>query len=465
MDRPESLEAFFNPRNIAVVGASNKEGKMGNLFVRRLLANFPGETFLVHPNEEKILGISTYPNIDAIPEPVDLVIPLIPQEQLLAMVKGYDKGKVKFLLAIPSGFGEVSKPGKLLEQELIRSAHERDTRVIGPNSMGMLNCPYGLNASMVPEQPSGGAGYSCITQSGGFGMAMYMYAQNHQLQMAKICDIGNTADVQVHEILDYFSQDEDTKIVGLFLESVPDQEKFLNSVRNLKSRKPVILTKLGRTPSGIRASFAHLGIGPNSFQMPEIEWGNKIIPAKTGLEMLHIAKALSWQPLPRGRKVGIITGSGGIGVEIADFCEEHGLEVPEFSSQLQQSLRAYLPSYASVRNPVDLTPLWWDYPKIYPPLIRTLFNSAEINLLIVTIIDVAATVEQLPYALIETNKKSLRNDPSAKPIYIYWGSTHSMLKNMRILEEGHIPCYQSTLETVRVATAICNYATYSAERG
>jgi acetyltransferase len=192
---------------------------------------------------------------------------------------------------------------------------------------------------------------------------------------------------------------------------------------------------------------------------------SKIIPAQTGLEMLHIAKGLSWQPLPRGPKVGILTGSGGVGTELADLCVEHGLEVPEFSGQLQDALRPYLPSYASVRNPVDLTPIWWEFPKVYPPLVRRLFGSAEIDLLLVTVLDVATTLEELMYALTETVTQSQGDAPPAKPLYVYWASRQSMVKNMHILEKAQIPCYRSTLETVRVAAAICRYGAPPPERG
>ena len=465
MDGKKGLECFFTPRNVAVVGASNKEGKMGNLLMRNLTAGFPGKIYPVHPLEREIAGLPAYPTLTAIPEELDLVIPLIPGEQLLALVKSCPKGQVKFLLAIPSGFGEVPSGGKSLERELIRLARDRDIRVVGPNSAGMLNCIYGLNGSLLPELPLGGPGFSCVSQSGGFGMALYMYSHDHQLRAAKFCDLGNTADVTVHALLHYFCHDVDTRIVGVFLESLPDPKAFFAQARALAAVKPLILTKLGRTTAGKRAAFAHLGIHPDSTDMQGEDGASKIIPAQTGLEMLHIAKGLSWQPLPRGRKVGILTGSGGVGTELADLCAEHGLEVPEFSGQLQDALRPYLPSYASVQNPVDLTPIWWEFPKVYPPLIQTLLGSGEIDLLLVTALDIATTLEELMYALTETVTQSRRDGPSAKPLYVYWASRHSMLKNMRILEGAHIPCYQSTLYTVRVAAAICRYAASSSARG
>jgi acetyltransferase len=197
--------------------------------------------------------------------------------------------------------------------------------------------------------------------------------------------------------------------------------------------------------------------------MPEGNAKGPIITAQTGLEMLHIAKGLSCQPLPRGRRVAILTGSGGLGAELADLCVELGLAVPEFSPELQDSLRPSLPPYAGVNNPVDLTPIWWEYPKIYPPLLRELFASEAVDILIVTVIDVATTVETLMSALSESVARYQRDAATSKPLYVYWASPHSALKNMRILEDAKIPCYQSTIETVRVTAAISGYAAPTAE--
>lgn len=457
-DKKEVLRCLFTPRTIAVVGASNKDGKMGNLFVKHLLAGYSGEIILVHPKGQEVCGLQTYQDITDVPAQIDLLIPLIPAKQVLSLVERCVKGQVKVLLAIPSGFGEVPGGGKHLEERLLSLAIEREMRVVGPNSLGMLNCPYRLNASMVPELPPGGPGFSCITQCGGFGMAIYMYTHDHQLEMAKFCDLGNTADVTVHELLDYYRHDADTHIVGVYLESFVDGERFFAQANRLAVEKPVILTKLGRTDAGGRASFAHLGLSPGDADCQERARDSRIIPAQTGLEMLDIAKGLSWQPLPRGRKVGIVTGAGGVGVELTDLCEEQGLEVPQFSGQLQAALRPYLPTYASVRNPVDLTPIWQEFPKLYRPLLQTLFASDEVDILLVAIIDVATTLEPLMHAVTEVVTQAQIEVASAKPIYVYWASPHNMRKHRQILQRARIPCYQSTLSTVRIAAAICHYA-------
>lgn len=452
------LQTLFNPQTIAVVGASDKDGKMGNLFVRHLLDGYSGQIYLVHPKTNNVCGLKTYRSIADIPGQIDLLIPLIPSGQVPSLVEQCKAGQVKILLAIPSGFGEVPEGGKYLEAELLTLAREKHIRVVGPNSLGILNCVNRLNASMVPELPPGGSGFSCVTQSGGFGMAINMYTLDHQLEMAKFCDLGNTADITPYDLLDYFHHDADTCIVGAFLESFLSPEKFFNAARLLAAEKLVILTRIGRTDAGSRASQAHLGILPGDVALEEWIQGSRVIPAQTGLEMLDIAKGLSWQPLPEGGKVGIITGAGGIGVELTDLCLEHGLEVPEFSPQLQAALRPFLPNYTSVKNPVDLTPVWQDFPKMHPPLIRALFNSGEVDILIIAILDVATTVKPLMHAVSEAVTKARMDGCSSKPVYIYWAAPHGLRDHRQILQKAHIPCYQSTLSTVRTVAAICRYA-------
>jgi acetyltransferase len=459
------LNCLFTPRTVAIVGASNKDGKMGNLLVRNLMAGYSGQVFPIHPSAQDICGLQTYKDITDLPTPIDLLIPLIPAKQTVSLVSHCAKGQVKVLLAIPSGFGEANGAGKLLQEELLSLASERHMRVVGPNSAGVLNCLDGLNASLVSELPPGGPGFSCMSQSGGFGMAIYMYTHDHQLEMAKFCDLGNTADVTAHELLDYFRHDADTHVVGVYLESLVDQERFFAHVNTLAREKPVILTKLGRTDAGARASLAHIGIPAGDAHFQERVRDSRIIPAQTGLEMLEIAKGLSWQPLPRGGKVGILTGSGGVGAELADLCLEHGLEVPEFSPQLQAALRPYLPAYASVQNPVDLTPIWQEFPNLYGPLLRTFFASDEVDILLVAILDVATTLEPLMHAVTAVVAQARIDLAPAKPIYVYWASPHNMREHRQILQRARIPCYQSTLSAVRTAAAICHYAMQSVMAG
>jgi acyl-CoA synthetase (NDP forming) len=388
-----------------------------------------------------------------------LLISLVPADSLITLVESCRRDQVRFLLAVPSGFAEVSEEGNTRQRRLTSAARDRGMRVVGPNIVGVMNGAIGLNASMMPELPPGGQGLSCLTQSGGFGMALSMYALDHDLQVAKFCDLGNNSDLDVHEVLGYFAEDPDTRVVGLFLESIRNQTAFLHALEKTVANKPVVLTPVGVTSAGRRASLAHLGI-PEGIAKFEHEIPKSVICADTGLELLHCAKALMWQRRARGHRVAILTGTGGIGAEITDLALSHGLEVPSFSPCLNERLREHLPYYASARNPVDCTPIWWDYYKIYPLVLDVLSQSGEIDLAIVSVTDVAATLPQLAAAI-----AAWVHDARHIPIVVYWGARHRDFANMQIIERAGVPCYPSTQEAVRAATALVNGSALANEGG
>jgi acyl-CoA synthetase (NDP forming) len=265
------------------------------------------------------------------------------------------------------------------------------------------------------------------------------------------------ADIEVADVLRYFRDDPDTKVVGLYLEAYGQHTRFASAISALAEQKPVVAARVGHTIAGGRASRAHIGAAHPPWKVPLPDQSRDVIPAQTGQELLHFAKALCWQPCPRGPRAAIITGSGGIGAELVDLAIGEGLGVPELTSSLQVRLKGHLPSYAACGNPVDLTPMWTEYPRIYPPLIHALVASDEIDLVIMTVIDVATGVDDLMEALC-----NLRHDETIatarKPIYVYWNSLQANLPNMARLQTAGLPCYQSTVDTVRVAAASARHA-------
>jgi acyl-CoA synthetase (NDP forming) len=312
----------------------------------------------------------------------------------------------------------------------------------------MLNGPAGLNASMVPELPAVGPGLSCVTQSGGFAMAAWMYAHNHGLAMNRLCDLGNASDVDIADVLRDFRDDDRTEVVALFLESSRRPEEFAAALADLSAVKPVVVARVGASPAGRRASLAHVGTAWERHDaLPA-----GVVAVDTGLDVFHAAKALSWQPRPPGRRVAILTGSGGVGAELADLCTRHGLEVPELSPGLRAELGALLPEYAGLRNPVDVTPIWWEYERLYPPLISALLASGEVDALIVTVIDVASEIAELAEALAAAGG-AWRAAGAGVPVYVYFGAPDRALGNRRTIERA-LPCYGSTAEIARTIAAV-----------
>jgi len=321
-------------------------------------------------------------------------------------------------------------------------------RVLGPNIVGMMNGVLGLNASLMPALPPGGRGLSCVTQSGGFGMALSMYALDHDLPIAKFCDLGNMADLQVHDLVAYLAEDPDTLVIGLFLESVQERAPFLDAIKLALQRKPVVFTGVGTQAAGRRASLDHLGLVEGISPLVPALPGN-VIQADTALDLLNCANALLRKPRISGNRIAIVTGTGGIGAEIADLATSRGFALPEFSSRVQARIRSRLPAYAGVRNPVDLTPIWWSYPTLYPLILDAVIESAEVDLVIVCVTDVATTLPELVGSLVDWNKSK----PSA-PIVVYWGARDADSGGMRTLELAGIPCFRSTRETVGAARAM-----------
>lgn len=271
-----------------------------------------------------------------------------------------------------------------------------------------------------------------------------MYAFDHGIAIAKFCDLGNMIDIQVGEMLRYLADDPDTAIVGLFLEAVGDHADFDRELARLAARKPVVFCPAGTTEAGRRASLAHIGIAtktcPVSRALPE-----GAMRARTGLQLFDIAKMMLWQPRLHGRRLAIVTRTGGIGAELVDLAVENGAEVPELSVTLQQQLRAHLPSYAGVRNPVDLTPIWQEYADIYPRVLDALADAGEVDAAIVGVTDVAAAIPELASALAAWPRRG------GFPIACYWGGADRDREMMRLIETAGLPCYRSTMQ---VAAAI-----------
>ena len=442
------MRALFRPERIAVVGATDSPAKMGSLVTSRLLAGFHGTVHLVHPALAELAGRPVHRRLADLPEPVDLVVAVCPAERLQEVVDQCPPGMAAYLLAIPAGFGEVPGDGPARQRRLLEAAHRSGMRVVGPNTAGIVNTAVGLNASLLPDMPPPGPGPSFVTQSGGFGITVSMYAANHQLPVSIICDLGNTADVGIEEVLGHLGDDDDTTVVGLFLESIEDPDRFRSAVAALGARKPVVMTRRGGSPVGDRVTRAHLGRLPGPVTSLE---GTGVVQTRTIVELLNTVKALSWQPRLSGPRIAVITGTGGVGSELAELSVDAGLEVPELSAGLQGRLAAVpgLPAFAPRDNPIDLTPIWWDFPTVYPAIIGLLLDSDEVDGLIVTIQDVATETPELATAVAQ----ELTDRRADKPVVVFWGCKHKDLGQMGILERAGIPCYLTQVEAVQALAA------------
>jgi acetyltransferase len=452
-------EAAFNPRSIALLGASAKPGKLGHILMRNLLEGDPGTLFPINPGEAEIMGHRAYPRLQDAPGQVDLAVIALPPEACVEAMRDCAQAGAKTALVLSGGFAEVGPEGYARQGALLEAARAGGVRLIGPNCFGLYNCNLGLNASMGLGLPPKGGDISLVTQSGAYGMAIFGLAQERRLRFAKILSHGNKADLTDHEILQYFEHDDETRILCLFLESVSDGRAFYEALARTAQRKPVVITKTGRSTAGRRAAASHTAAltGDVTAFVTAVQQAGAIL-AESGLEMVDIAEGLSRQPLPAGRRVGIITNSGGTGVELADLCERFGLNVPELPGATLARISPLIPPYASPRNPVDVTPLWARFPTMYAGSIEALYECSEVDIIMPILLQRSALMRENVEAVRDVVLRFQRERGIAKPTYVCWVVGSEARENRAILQEAGIPVYEWPERTARTAGAIAAHA-------
>ena len=459
------IDAIFNPKTVALVGASGEEGKMGHIFAKNLLSGYQGKVYLINPKGGQILAHDAYRSIKDLPEAIDLAVITIPAKAVPAAMKELAEKGTKSAVVITAGFSEAGPEGKSLEREMMEEANKGHIKVVGPNCFGVYNCNIGLNASMGIGTPDPGGDISLLTQSGAYGMAIFTFATDNQMRFAKVMAHGNKAGIEDYEVLKYLGNDAETKVICLFLESVDKGREFFEEAKLVALRKPIIATKTGRTAGAARAAASHTAAIAGSFTAYEAAFKQSgIIFARNGMDLVNIAKGVDWQPPPKGNRVGIITNSGGTGVELADLCEENGLVVPEFSKGLRESIESLIPAYASAKNPVDMTPIWPKYTELYSKITRILHRSGEVDIIAPIVLQRAALMPDVCAGLANAVNDCLSSG-SEKPTYVCWVSTRDGLKNMDILQKKRVPCFDWPERTARAAGAISRYCEFLRSRG
>lgn len=459
-DRLAGLSAVFEPRRVALVGASDQPGKTGELFWRNL-SSFPGDVVPVTRSAPTVAGCTAYPSLAAVPGDIDLAVVVVPAAAVPAVIRDAAAKCVPAVVVISGGFAETGPNGRRLQEEMLAAARDGGVRVVGPNCFGVQNCDLPLNASLAAGTPQGGGGISLVTQSGAYGMAIHSLGVDEHVRFAKVCAAGNKADIGDAELLRYLGADPATKTICLFLESLPDGRAFFEAACAVTPDKPVIVAKTGRSAAGARAIGSHTAglAGSERVWRAAFEQAGAIL-TRSGLEMMDVARALDAQPLPRGRRVAVITNSGGTGVELADLLSDEGLEVPELSAALQEQLRALLPAFASPCNPVDITPAWSRFAELYPLLVERLARSGEVDAVVPVLLQRSAADAQVAMGVRDAVAR-LRTDGVLVPVYVCWVAPRASRPNAELLQAAGVPCFEWPERTAR---ALGHAARYSAAR-
>jgi acetyltransferase len=349
------LEAFFKPKSIAVVGVSREPEKVGHRIFRNLVeSGFKGQLYPINPKADEILGIKCYGDISDVPDQIDLAVIAVPAKIVPMVAEECGKKGIKGLVVVSAGFSETGREGTQLEKELLAVCQKYNMRMQGPNCLGFISTQSCMNASFAAAQPTVG-NIAFISQSGALGSAILNWALQNDVGFTSFISLGNEADLNAADFLEALADDEQTRVVGLYVEGVKNGRRFVEEAKKVSERKPVIALKAGTTDVGVRAVSSHTGSlagSDTAFSAAFRKAG--VLRVNTLEELFVLVLAFEDQPLPKDRDILIITNGGGPGILTADACEKVGLGLPLLEFELIEELRSLLPPHASLNNPLDV---------------------------------------------------------------------------------------------------------------
>lgn len=454
----ESLKPFFSPRSIAVIGASRDRAHIGYRLLESLQGSrFAGTIIPINPHATEIAGLPVFASVGDVPGPVDLALIAVPPDSVLDVIDDCAAKKVPAAILITAGFAETGALGISLERQLREKVRQHGIRLIGPNCFGLMNLDPAirLNATYTPIFPPAGR-VAIASESGGLGLAVVMAAGRLNLGLSSFVSVGNHADVSVNDLLEYWEQDQATDVILLYLETIVDPYRFREIAERVGKKKPLIVLKAGRTLAGQSAAGSHTAaLATNETAVDAIFHQCGVIRAQTLEDLLALATGLSHQHLPPGRRIGILTNSGGPGVLCADSCAGEGLTLPEFSERIRSTLASFLPHTAALRNPVDV--IGFATEEQHARAVETILTADEVDVLIIVHVSVRSTDNAPVAAGITRGIRAARQAIGRnKPVYICWMAEGDLERTFTVGGET-IPTYRHPEIPARIISHALGY--------
>ena len=374
-----AMQRIMNPRAVAVIGASDGEGKIGNSVMKNIInGGYAGALYPINPRADEILGKKCYKSVKDIPEDVDVAIFAVPAKFCAAAMTEVGEKGIPGAVMIPSGFAEVGE--KEMQDELLAEARKYNVRVMGPNIYGFYYTPANLCATFcTPYDVKGPVALS--SQSGGVGMSIIGFSRSTRLGVSAIVGLGNKSDLDEDDLLTYFEQDDNTQVVAMHAEDLKDGRSFYEVAKRVSKKKPVVMLKAGRTQLGARAAASHTGaLAGDDKVYDDLLKACGVVRAYSLNDMLQFARGLSVLPTPKGEEIVIITGAGGSGVLLSDAVVANGLSLMKFPKDLDEGFKQFIPPFGASGNPVDIT--GGEPPTTYERTIRFGLEDDRIHALI-----------------------------------------------------------------------------------
>jgi len=444
-----SLEKFFNPNSIAVIGASRTPGKLGHIILENLKYSFKEKLYPINPNAGEILGLTAYSSVLDIEDSVDLGIIVVPAETVKNVILECKRKKINSVVIISSGFSEIGE--KEREIELKNIFKKSKMRVIGPNCIGIYKKDLDMiffPRNRLKRPPLGSISF--ITQSGAFGSILLDTMAEDGVGVSKFISIGNKIDVNEIDLINYLEKDLNTRCIAIYLESISNGEEFIKTAKNVVKKKPIVVLKAGKTEKGSEAVASHTGALAGSAKIYSAAFKQAgIIEAKSSEEIFDFAKALANQPILKNNKIAIVTDGGGFGIVAADSAIKCGLELPHLEDSSVKALKKILPNYAIAKNPVDLT---GDATvERYQKALEIVLKDKNISgVVCIALMQLPTLTDEIVYVLRDCKA-------FGKPLTVCSAGSDYVLKRNRKLESFGIPVYPTAERAVKSLAVLYEY--------
>lgn len=443
------LEHFFTPTSVAVIGASASPGKVGYDIVHNLIdARFQGDIYPINPKADQILDLHAYPSVLAVPGPIDLAVIVIPSKFVNATLEECGQKGIDSVIIITAGFKEIGPEGKALEQQVMDTAKKYGIRIIGPNCLGIISTDVGLNASFAPVTPTNGH-LGLMSQSGALATAVLDWSTQAGIGFNKFFTFGNQADVATIDLLRAWKNDPHINAIVAYMEAIGDGQTFMQVAEETSHKKPIIVVKSGTTSAGAKAAASHTGSLAGSDAAYDAAFHQSgVLRARTVQELFDYAIAFANQPLPLGKRLGIVTNAGGPGILCTDAVENMGMSLASLDPSTVEKLRTKLPPAANFHNPVDV--LGDAKAEVYDFAIRTLLDDPGVDGIIAIVTPQTST--EIP----ET-AQAISDIQTSKPILTCFMGGTLMQQGIEILMGNEVPNYAFPERAVAAFKAMADY--------
>jgi acetyl coenzyme A synthetase (ADP forming)-like protein len=451
-----AMRRIMNPRSIAVIGASAEEGKIGYSVVRNILdGGYKGELHPINPRLAEIQGLKAYPAITDVPGDVDVAVFAIPAPAVAGALDQAGQKGVAGAILIPSGFAETGN--QELQDDMIAVARRHNVRVMGPNIYGYYYTPASLCATFCTPYTEQGA-VALSSQSGGVGMAIIGYSRTNNMGVSAIVGLGNKSDLDEDDLLEYYAQDPNTRVIAMHVEDIKDGRAFVEAAKRVSKEKPVVVLKAGRTAYGARAAASHTGALAGADQIYEAAFREAgVIRARTLEDLLDWSRALSMLPVPRGENVLIVTGAGGSGVLLSDSCTDYGLRLMDMPDDLGIAFKELIPPFGAYGNPIDIT--GGEPPETYRKAIRLALFDDRVHSLILGYWHTIITPPMVFAKVLGEALDEARAAGKVKPVVASLVGDVEVEEACRYLSERGVPAYPYAAERpVAALAAAYNWA-------